>query len=118
MEGRVVALKSGQPVRLGIDFGTTRTVVAAVDRGNYPLLSFEVPDGTAHAWFPTLVAVRGPDRVYGWDAWMRQQEPDWTVVRSLKRLTEDAGPRTRIEIGDRSVQLLHVLVALASPLVA
>jgi hypothetical protein len=25
---------------LGIDYGTTRTVVAAVDRGNYPVVSF------------------------------------------------------------------------------
>ena len=28
-------------MRLGIDFGTTRIVVAAVDRGNYPVVSFE-----------------------------------------------------------------------------
>src|SRR5436309_1650591 len=28
-------------MKLGIDFGTTRVVVAAVDRGNYPVLSFE-----------------------------------------------------------------------------
>ena len=87
-------------MRAGIDFGTTRTVVAAVDRGNYPVVSFEAPDGSAHDWFPSLVAVRGEQRVYGWEAWIRQQEPDWTVVRSLKRVLEDAGTRTRIEIGD------------------
>jgi molecular chaperone DnaK len=103
-------------MRLGIDFGTTRTVVAAVDRGNYPLLSFEAPDGSEHDWVPSLVAVRGPQRVYGWDAWIRQQEPDWTVVRSLKRLTEDAGPRTRIEIGDQSIPLLQLLVEMARAL--
>jgi len=28
-------------MRLGIDFGTTRVVVAAVDRDNYPILSFD-----------------------------------------------------------------------------
>src|SRR5579863_2493348 len=32
-------------MRLGIDFGTTRTVVAAVDRGNYPVITFEAGDG-------------------------------------------------------------------------
>ena len=100
-------------MRVGIDFGTTRTVVAAVDRGNYPVVSFEAPDGSAHEWFPSLLAVRGEQRVYGWDAWIRQQEPDWTVVRSLKRVLEDAGPRTRIEIGNQSVPLLQVLGEMA-----
>ena len=28
-------------VRFGIDFGTTRTVVAAVDEGRYPVASFD-----------------------------------------------------------------------------
>src|SRR5438309_1911073 len=59
-------------MRAGIDFGTTRTVVAAVDRGNYPVVSFEAPDGSAHDWFPSLVAVRGEQRVYGWEAWIRE----------------------------------------------
>ena len=27
-------------MKLGIDFGTTHTVVAVVDRGNYPVVSF------------------------------------------------------------------------------
>ncbi|MGA2600928.1 MAG: Hsp70 family protein [Bryobacteraceae bacterium] len=100
-------------MRLGIDFGTTRTVVAAVDRGNYPVLSFEAPDGSAHDWFPSLVAVRGEQRVYGWEAWIRQQEADWTVVRSLKRVMDDAGPRTRIEIGNQSIPLLQLLGEMA-----
>src|SRR5208283_3129144 len=100
-------------MHLGIDFGTTRTVVAAVDRGNYPVLSFEAPDGSAHDWFPSLVAVRGEQRVYGWEAWIRQQESDWTVVRSLKRVMDDAGPRTRIEIGKQSIPLLQLLVEMA-----
>ena len=96
-------------MRAGIDFGTTRTVVAVVDRGNYPVVTFEAPDGSSHEWFPTVVAVRGEQRVYGWEAWARQGEPDWTIVRSLKRLLEDAGPRTRIEIENQSVPLLQLL---------
>ena len=45
-------------MKLGIDFGTTRIVVAAVDRGNYPLVHFETPDGVYDEWFPSLVSVR------------------------------------------------------------
>ena len=57
-------------MKLGIDFGTTRIVVAAADRGNYPLVPFETADG-AFEWFPPLVAFKGGQRLYGWDAWQR-----------------------------------------------
>ena len=55
-------------MRLGIDFGTTRIVVAAADRGNYPLVTFETPEGQARDWFPSVVAVSDERRVYGWQA--------------------------------------------------
>src|SRR5260370_34384876 len=100
-------------MRLGIDFGTTRTVVAAVDRGNYPVVSFEAPDGAAMDWFPSLVAQRGTERLYGWNAWSRQQEADWTIVRSVKRVLEDSGPHTNIEIAGESVPLMSLLAELA-----
>src|SRR5579884_3428524 len=103
-------------MRLGIDFGTTRTVVAAVDRGNYPVLSFDTPDRAAADWFPSLVAVRGAERLYGWDAWTRQTEPDWTVVRSIKRVLENAGPHTVLTIGEHSVILLDLLREMAGSL--
>ncbi len=111
-----MAFKSGQPVRLGIDFGTTRTVVAAVDRGNYPLLSFEAPDGAHVDWFPSLVAVRGAERLYGWQAWACQQDPEWTIIRSLKRVLQDAGPNTILELADQQVPLIQVLREMASAL--
>ena len=46
-------------MQLGIDFGTTRVVVAAADRGNYPVVTFEGDDGQACEWYPSLCAVRG-----------------------------------------------------------
>jgi molecular chaperone DnaK (HSP70) len=103
-------------VRLGIDFGTTRTVVAAVDRGNYPILPFEDPDGAAVDWFPSLVAVSRGERLYGWPAWACQQDPNFTVIRSLKRVLQDAGPNTVLHLADQAVPLIQVLREMASAL--
>jgi len=103
-------------MRLGIDFGTTRTVVAAVDRGNYPILAFDSPDGTTAEWFPSLIAVRGDERVYGWEAWTRQAEPEWTIVRSVKRVLEDAGPHTLLHLGDQHAALFDVVREMAAAL--
>ena len=42
---------------LGIDLGTTRTVVARADRGNYPVLSFTDTNGDSHDYYPSLTAL-------------------------------------------------------------
>jgi molecular chaperone DnaK len=97
------------PVKVGIDFGTTRIVVAAVDRGNYPLVNFETQDGNTRDWFPALIAVRGEMRAYGWDAWQLQGAPDWTITRSLKRCLKDAGPETTVEIGGQTLAVSQLL---------
>lgn len=103
-------------MRLGIDFGTTRIVAAFVDRGNYPVLVFDAPDGGAYEWFPPLVAVNGERRLYGWEAWAIQEEPGWTVVRSLKRVLEGAGLDTQVQIADQKIPLLELLRGLATAL--
>ena len=100
-------------MKLGIDFGTTRIVVAAVDRGNYPILSFEDADGAAVDWFPSLIAVRGEQRLYGWQAWACQQYSNWTIIRSLKRVLQDAGPDTILQLADQEVPLIQVLREMA-----
>jgi len=54
-------------MRLGIDFGTTRTAVAAVNNGRYPVVSFEV-DGAFSECLPGFASV-GPTGVsYGTEA--------------------------------------------------
>jgi molecular chaperone DnaK (HSP70) len=96
-------------LRLGIDFGTTRIVVAAVDRGNYPVIAFEDAEGTGRDWFPPLIAAGAGERLYGWDAWAAQADPSYTIVRSLKRTLEDAGPGTSVQVGEQAVPM-HVLL--------
>lgn len=103
-------------MKVGIDFGTTRVVVAAVDRGNYPLVNFETPDGQVRDWFPPLIAVRGEKRAYGWDAWRMQGRPGWTVSRSIKRFLRDAGPETQFQIGGQSFEVRHLLRELMAAL--
>lgn len=103
-------------MKLGIDFGTTRIVVSAVDRGNYPVIGFEDPEGASREWFPPLIAVRGRECRYGWHAWAVQSDPDWTLVRSVKRLLEDAGPYSIVEIGSMQVPILQLLTEMTSAL--
>jgi len=103
-------------MRLGVDFGTTRVVAAYVDRGNYPVVMFEAPNGSTSEWFPPLVAVRGQERVYGWAAWAAQEEPGWTVLRSVKKLLEEAGPETRIQIGEQIIPMRELLAGLVGSL--
>src|SRR5437016_14173820 len=84
-------------MRLGIDFGTTHTVVAAVDRGNYPVVSFE------HADFVPSLAAAGEDGTlrFGAQAAAVAHDPAWTVLRSFKRLLNDAGPGSEVVAGPR-----------------
>ncbi len=103
-------------MKLGIDFGTTRIVAAFVDRGNYPVVVFEAADGNSFEWFPPLVAVNGDQRRYGWEAWVTQEEPGWTVVRSLKRGLDYAGPGTLVQVGAQQIPMQDLLRELAEAL--
>ncbi len=103
-------------MKLGVDFGTNRVVVAAADRGNYPLVSFDAEDGATPDWYPSLVAIRGAERRFGWDAWDVQTDDSWTVIRSIKRLLENAGPETVLDLGYQQVKVLELLNGLARAL--
>jgi molecular chaperone DnaK (HSP70) len=65
-------------MRLGIDFGTTRTRVAAVLGGNYPLISFHSDDSDSQDWYPSLVATQGDRALFGLDALLLMQ-CDWEI---------------------------------------
>jgi molecular chaperone DnaK (HSP70) len=103
-------------MRIGIDFGTTRVVVAAADRGNYPLVNFEAPEGQIRDWFPSLMAVSEDRRVYGWEAAAQQGKPGWTMLRSLKRRLKSAGPYSAIEIAGQRLNLSLVLTEMMTAL--
>ena len=102
-----------QPMRIGIDFGTTHTVVALVDRGNYPAVSFEGGD-----FVPSLVAAHETSGTlrWGWDAAAVRHEPGWTVLPSVKRLLSDAGPSTEVVVGRRRLPIAALLEGFFSSL--
>lgn len=103
-------------MKLGVDFGTNRIVVATADRGNYPLVSFEAPDGTTPDWYPSLIAFRGDERRYGWDAWEMQADDSWIVMRSVKRFLEEAGPQTLLDLDERQLRVTDLMNGLAKSL--
>ena len=103
-------------VRLGVDFGTTRTVVSRVESGNYPLVNFETESGDGQEWYPSLVAGKGTERVFGWEAWSKQSEDDWQKIRSLKRYLSHAHPDTCLQVGSESVPLLNLVIEYLSAL--
>jgi len=88
-------------VRLGIDFGTTRTVVACNDRGNHPVVGFTDAAGDSIAWIPSVVAERDGELRFGLDAVAVAGDPSFSLLRSFKRLLSgpDVGPAQRVAVG-------------------
>ncbi|MDQ1495720.1 MAG: hypothetical protein QOG69_2203 [Actinomycetota bacterium] len=99
-------------MRVGIDFGTTHTVAAVVDRGNYPVVSFDGVD----TW-PSLVAANDAGELrFGLDAAAVRHDPDWSVLRSFKRLLNDAGPRTTVDLARRRYRLADLFAGFLAQL--
>jgi hypothetical protein len=68
---------------LGIDLGTTRTLVAAADRGNFPVVGFLDDDGELHEHLPSVVAGGAGRRVLSTGS--TPSPPPRTVRRSSAR---------------------------------
>lgn len=102
-------------MRFGIDFGTTRTAVAVVDRGNYPVLAVEDTFGDAHEYIPSVIALDDGDLVAGWDA-VALGEDNPTLIRSFKRLLtqETVTEQTPVRLGDNQRPLGEVLSVFAT----
>jgi molecular chaperone DnaK (HSP70) len=83
-------------MRLGIDLGTTRVAVAAPNRGNYPIVSFETSPGNSCEWYPSLCAVKNGELRTGHAAQEVARDPSWQICRSLKRLLATSGPRQEL----------------------
>jgi molecular chaperone DnaK (HSP70) len=103
-------------MRLGIDFGTTRTRVAAVLDGNYPLITFHSEEGDTQDWYPSLIATQNGRSLFGLDAQHVQFDPEWELCRSFKRLLESQHPQMPLAIGDLELPLTDWLTEFLSAL--
>ncbi|HEX6626008.1 MAG TPA: Hsp70 family protein [Pyrinomonadaceae bacterium] len=103
---------------LGIDYGTTRTVVVAVDRGNYPVVSFQGEHGDPQEWYPSLIAYArgGAERAYGFEARARQHEEGWSLLRSFKRELGRLGPQAPVPLGEETAPALQLLAEFLTQL--
>lgn len=98
-------------MRLGIDFGTTHTVIAHADRGNFPVLTFEAPDGDVVDHIPTLAVWHDNALVFGLearDALLKNAEAP--SLRSFKRVLSDPGvtAHSLVRIGPIELPVLDV----------
>jgi molecular chaperone DnaK (HSP70) len=101
-------------IRLGIDFGTTRTVVAAQEDGNYPVCTFSW-EGEVKEFIPTLAAVKDGILYFGWDAADRLKQPGTYLLRSMKRLASHLRPDDPVELGpDFSITMLELATLFLS----
>jgi molecular chaperone DnaK (HSP70) len=96
-------------LRLGIDFGTTRTVVAFCDRGNYPVVGFTDEAGDVVDCFPSIVAEKDGELCFGFDAERLGAHPDWTLLYSFKRLLHDPSPDAAVVVGSTRIRLIDLL---------
>lgn len=102
-------------MRLGVDFGTTTTAIAIVDRGNYPIVSFINNQDDTIDFIPSVLALDGDRLVYGFDA--EDAARDGAVhLRSFKRLLSDASvtDASTFRLGNHSISILDALTGFLS----
>ncbi|MEX1369090.1 MAG: Hsp70 family protein, partial [Nannocystaceae bacterium] len=100
------------PPRLGIDLGTTRTVVVAADRGRYPVASFDV--GGSFCDHLPAIAVHAAGRWhFGETARGRMAEPTpgQTAIASVKRLISTLAPEDPLPGAPQAGTALELLEA-------
>jgi len=97
-------------MRLGIDLGTTRTIVAVEDRGNYPVVGFYTDEGDLIEHYPTTTAVVDGALVHGTVAEAAAQGGAPTL-RSWKRLLANHGPSDLLTLGDLRVSTLELVTS-------
>jgi molecular chaperone DnaK (HSP70) len=98
-------------VRFGIDFGTTRTLVATADRGNFPVVTFTGDRGETSEHIPSIAADVDGQLVFGLEAVGPLRE-GYAGLRSFKRLLSHSivSPHQLVRVGSLEMSLSDLLV--------
>ncbi len=98
-------------MHLGIDFGTTRTVVAVADRGNYPVVTFTGHDSALYDYYPSVIADNGHELRFGFSALAMEGQPGWELFRSFKRVlySGDGGFDRMLGLKQRELPIVDVI---------
>jgi len=92
-------------MKLGIDFGTTRTVVAAVADARHPVAAFDEA-GEFREHIPGIAVTRGKELLVGWPAARALGEGTYDhAVRSIKRAIQTRMPDDEILPGISALDL-------------
>ena len=94
-------------MRLGIDFGTTRTVVASAQGGRYPVVTFESPHGYSD-YIPGIAALDDQALRFGWPAVEILEQRPTAAIRSVKRRLSGLAPEEPVEIGPGALSALDL----------
>src|SRR5688572_374901 len=102
-------------MRFGIDFGTTRTVVAAVHDGRHPIVAFD-DRGEFREHVPGIAALRGGKLIVGWEAAhaLSSGEADF-AIRSIKRVAQSLMPDDLVP-GLPGITVLELVTAFLADL--
>ncbi len=95
-------------LRLGIDLGTTRTIVAASDRGNFPVVGFVRPDGDLVEHYPSVTAEVEGKLLHGVAAEAAERDGA-PSLRSWKRLLSDATQNEILRIGTVEIPAIDLV---------
>ena len=93
-------------MKLGIDFGTTRTVVAAVHDARHPVAAFD-DGGEFKEHVPGIAALRGGELLVGWDAARALAAGEAEhAIRSIKRVVQGLMPDDEVLPGVSALELV------------
>jgi molecular chaperone DnaK (HSP70) len=86
-------------------------VVAACDRGNYPVISFNTPSGETQEFFPSVIAEKNGEMCFGFEALAKRGQPGWALCPSFKRWlsSPEATPGLPVRVGSTELDLLSVV---------
>ena len=116
--------KNKQPEKLqvGIDFGTTHTIVALADDGNYPILNLPFvykDDVLTTDRVQTCVAFHDGQMLFGPAAHachLEHYEDGAILIKSIKRLLRDWHEGQQIKVGEHIIEVDELLTQFLSEL--